>query len=101
VVHRLTATARDAGPAGRDDEYGFGVLDLPAALTADVPPLPATGPSAVAAPGATTPRRPAPVAGRDETGAPLGLAAVGLGCLLLVFATGGAAVWFLMRRRPA
>jgi len=39
VVHRLTATAVDKGAPGRDDEYGYGVLDIVAALTADVPPL--------------------------------------------------------------
>ncbi|MCM0676210.1 S8 family serine peptidase [Micromonospora phytophila] len=39
VVHRLTATAVDKGPPGRDDQYGYGVIDLVAALTADVPPL--------------------------------------------------------------
>jgi len=39
VVHRLTATATDKGPPGRDEQYGYGVLDLVAALTANVPPL--------------------------------------------------------------
>ncbi|GLI03812.1 type VII secretion-associated serine protease mycosin [Phytohabitans aurantiacus] len=39
VVHRLTATATDKGPPGRDEMYGYGVLNLVAALTADVPPL--------------------------------------------------------------
>ncbi|MFG2099126.1 type VII secretion-associated serine protease mycosin [Micromonospora echinaurantiaca] len=39
VAHRLTATAVDKGPPGRDDEYGYGVIDLVAALTTDVPPL--------------------------------------------------------------
>jgi type VII secretion-associated serine protease mycosin len=39
VVHRLTATAIDKGTPGRDDEYGYGVMDLVAALTKDVPPL--------------------------------------------------------------
>ncbi|NLU79318.1 type VII secretion-associated serine protease mycosin [Micromonospora sp. HNM0581] len=39
VAHRLTATAIDKGPPGRDDQYGYGVIDLVAALTADVPPL--------------------------------------------------------------
>ncbi|MER7888309.1 type VII secretion-associated serine protease mycosin [Micromonospora sp. NPDC094482] len=39
VAHRLTATAVDKGPPGRDDEYGYGVIDIVAALTADVPPL--------------------------------------------------------------
>jgi subtilisin family serine protease len=28
VVHRLTATADDKGPPGRDDEYGYGVLNI-------------------------------------------------------------------------
>jgi type VII secretion-associated serine protease mycosin len=42
VVHRLTATATDKGPPGRDEEYGYGVLNLVAALTADVPPLEAS-----------------------------------------------------------
>ncbi|MEJ3742049.1 S8 family serine peptidase [Actinomycetes bacterium KLBMP 9797] len=49
VVHRLTATAVDKGPPGRDPEYGYGVLDLVAALTADVPAV-----SASAAPSATS-----------------------------------------------
>ncbi len=39
VIHRLTATATDKGAPSRDDEYGFGVVDLVAALTKDVPPL--------------------------------------------------------------
>ncbi|MFC7243373.1 S8 family serine peptidase [Catellatospora aurea] len=37
VIHRLTATAVDKGPSGRDNRYGYGVLDLVAALTAAVP----------------------------------------------------------------
>jgi len=37
VVNRLVATADDAGPPGRDEEYGFGRLDIVKALTADVP----------------------------------------------------------------
>jgi type VII secretion-associated serine protease mycosin len=39
VVHLLTATADDIGPPGRDDECGYGELNLVKALTADVPPL--------------------------------------------------------------
>ncbi|WP_203925431.1 S8 family serine peptidase [Virgisporangium ochraceum] len=39
VVHRMTATAIDRGPPGRDREYGFGIVNPVAALTADVPPL--------------------------------------------------------------
>ena len=46
VVHRMTATAIDRGVPGRDDEYGYGIVDPVAALTADVPPLtPSVGPS--------------------------------------------------------
>jgi len=37
VVQRLITTARDVGPAGRDNLYGFGVVDPYAALTAQVP----------------------------------------------------------------
>jgi len=37
VINRLTATARDAGEAGPDVSYGFGLLDAYAAVTADVP----------------------------------------------------------------
>ncbi|MGC4804142.1 type VII secretion-associated serine protease mycosin [Micromonospora sp. DT233] len=39
VVNRLISTARDVGPAGRDDRFGYGVVDPLAALTADVPPV--------------------------------------------------------------
>jgi len=42
IVHRLTATADDAGPKGRDDAYGYGRLDIVKALSADVPPLAST-----------------------------------------------------------
>ncbi|MFD2766698.1 type VII secretion-associated serine protease mycosin [Micromonospora eburnea] len=37
IINRMTTTARDLGPAGRDDRYGFGMVDPVAALTADVP----------------------------------------------------------------
>ncbi|GAA0718629.1 S8 family serine peptidase [Dactylosporangium roseum] len=54
VVRRLTATAQDRGAPGRDEQYGYGVLDLVAALTADVPPASAgatvAGTTAAAAP---------------------------------------------------
>ncbi len=38
MVHRLTATATDIGKPGRDDECGYGVLNIVKALTADIPP---------------------------------------------------------------
>lgn len=40
VVNRLIDTARDIGPAGRDDRFGFGRVDPVAALTRNVPPVP-------------------------------------------------------------
>jgi len=39
VVNRLISTARDIGPTGRDDRFGYGLVDPVAALTADVPPV--------------------------------------------------------------
>jgi type VII secretion-associated serine protease mycosin len=50
VIHRLTATADDNGPPGRDEQCGFGVLNIVKALTADVPPLNPAGASGSAAP---------------------------------------------------
>jgi type VII secretion-associated serine protease mycosin len=41
VVHRLVATATDMGEPGRDDTHGFGALNPVAALTADLPSIPA------------------------------------------------------------
>lgn len=37
VINRVVATARDAGPAGADFTYGFGLVDAAAAVSADVP----------------------------------------------------------------
>lgn len=34
VIRRLTATAIDAGPPGRDSQFGFGIVDPVAALAA-------------------------------------------------------------------
>ncbi|QEO10796.1 S8 family serine peptidase [Protaetiibacter larvae] len=36
IINRITSTARDAGPAGPDVSYGFGLLDAYAAVTAPV-----------------------------------------------------------------
>ncbi|GAA2886029.1 type VII secretion-associated serine protease [Actinoplanes cyaneus] len=43
VIHRLTATATDIGAPGRDEQCGYGVLNIVKALTADVPPLSGAG----------------------------------------------------------
>ncbi|WP_232533848.1 type VII secretion-associated serine protease mycosin [Plantactinospora sp. KBS50] len=83
VVHRLTATAIDRGPPGRDDEYGYGELDLVAALTADVPPLtPSPSPTGPGA-GPTAPDSPPPGAAPEHRG-PLTAVMVGLAALFAV-----------------
>jgi subtilisin family serine protease len=90
VVHRLTATAIDKGPPGRDEEYGYGVLNIVGALTTDVPPLAAASPSPTADPsfvGAT----PMP---RDPPG---GRGPVFLAVTVLV--TAGLVVTLLLRAR--
>lgn len=89
VAHRLTATAVDKGPPGRDDQYGYGVIDLVAALTADVPPLGfessnVTPPASAEA---------APDEG-DGAGTVRGLATLGV----LVAAGGGYLFWRRRRR---
>lgn len=37
VRHRIEATAKDLGPKGFDNQYGFGLIDANAALTANLP----------------------------------------------------------------
>ncbi|MET8091884.1 type VII secretion-associated serine protease mycosin [Micromonospora sp. NPDC005220] len=94
VAHRLTATAIDKGPPGRDDEYGYGVIDLVAALTADVPPLGFESVSAPAGAGPTTTAGAQP--GNESDGATArGLATLGV----LVAAGVGWAVIARRRRR--
>ncbi|MFG1891768.1 type VII secretion-associated serine protease mycosin [Micromonospora sp. NPDC049051] len=39
VVNRLLTTARDIGPTGRDDRFGYGMVDPVAALNAEVSPV--------------------------------------------------------------
>ncbi|MET8835560.1 type VII secretion-associated serine protease mycosin [Micromonospora sp. NPDC004540] len=88
VAHRLTATAIDKGPPGRDDEYGYGVIDLVAALTADVPPLGFETPS-VTAPTSTVARD-----RNDDDSTARGLVTLGV----LLAAGGGYLVWRRRRR---
>ncbi|HEX2774951.1 MAG TPA: S8 family serine peptidase, partial [Micromonosporaceae bacterium] len=101
VVHRLTATAVDKGPPGRDDEYGYGVLNIVGALTADVPPLAGASPT----PTATAPQAdPSLVAAtptpRDPAGERATPVFVAVGVLVVV----GLVVVLLLlraRRRPS
>ncbi|MFG1887292.1 type VII secretion-associated serine protease mycosin [Micromonospora sp. NPDC049051] len=96
VAHRLTATAIDKGPPGRDDEYGHGVIDLVAALTADVPPLGFGSPTA-SAPAITTSTTAAGAEPEDEgSGAATTRGLVTLG---VIVAAGGAWAYFARRRR--
>ncbi|MFG1916533.1 type VII secretion-associated serine protease mycosin [Micromonospora sp. NPDC048898] len=53
VVNRLLATARDLGPTGRDDRFGYGMVDPVAALTAQVPPVTANPLDDQTSPGVT------------------------------------------------
>ncbi|MGI5525466.1 type VII secretion-associated serine protease mycosin [Micromonospora sp. CA-259024] len=93
VAHRLTATAVDKGPPGRDDEYGYGVIDLVAALTADVPPL---GFESVSAPAGAGPTTAGARPGDDDSGA----TARGFATLGVILAAGvGWAVVVRRRRR--
>ncbi|MCK9930137.1 S8 family serine peptidase [Frankia sp. Mgl5] len=52
VINRLIRTALDMGPVGRDDQYGFGLVEPVAALTAELPLVDAN--PLLAAPGPRT-----------------------------------------------
>lgn len=96
VVERLTGTAIDRGPKGRDDYYGYGQLDLIAALTA---PRAAPSATSTAAPTASAGPGDAPVATvpiADRNGVPP-LLIVAVGLLLLVVAL--AALMIVRARR--
>ncbi|MEV4655082.1 S8 family serine peptidase [Micromonospora sp. NPDC049301] len=65
VINRLVKTARDAGPAGRDPQFGFGAVDPVAALTRSVPAV-KTNPLLEGA--AADPTRPGGAAQPDDDG---------------------------------
>ncbi|MEU0552611.1 S8 family serine peptidase [Dactylosporangium sp. NPDC006015] len=83
VVHRLTATATDRGKPGRDEEFGFGIVDPVAALTAEVP---AGGAQVTGVPEAGRERGP--------TGGGGGVGWV----VVAVVAVGGVVGWWVRRR---
>ena len=95
VVEVLTSTAKDGGPKGRDDAYGFGQLDLVAAVNARAP-APAATTDAPAATGAPAAGGSAPSAADDSSGIPA-WAFVAAGTVLLV---GAVIAVLLMLRRP-
>jgi type VII secretion-associated serine protease mycosin len=77
VIHRLTATAIDKGPPGRDDQYGYGVLNILGALTANVPPLTPT-PDATSQP-ATPEASPPPLGATEPPNSAPPVVAIALG----------------------
>uniref|UniRef100_UPI0034DB7068 S8 family serine peptidase n=1 Tax=Paractinoplanes polyasparticus TaxID=2856853 RepID=UPI0034DB7068 len=107
VVHRLTSTADDIGPPGRDDECGFGRLNIVKALTADVPPLegggnsaPGSGSPASSAPGVIRPEVVAPSTGARADSEPSGGgSALVFGGVAAVLAVVGALTAVGLRRR--
>ncbi|WP_179276937.1 S8 family serine peptidase [Actinoplanes regularis] len=96
VIHRLTATATDIGPPGRDEQCGYGVLNIVKALTEDVPAVDGSLGS-----GSTT-GSPGAAASSADTGGPgssSGMQKVGvLGGIAAVLAA-GACMGFLAARR--
>jgi subtilisin family serine protease len=86
VIHRLEATATDAGDSGRDDVYGYGIVNPVAALTEDVPPLSAT-PTAKAGSGNG-------LSGRTTT-----ILVVGGLAVIVLLAAGAVGVAVALRRR--
>lgn len=105
VVQRITATAKDFGPPGRDDQLGYGVISIPRALTQNVPD---TAPNPVydrldavagstereAKAGATAPR---PAAA--EQGGPAVFPSLIAGGAVVVLIVLGASGFLLMRGR--
>ncbi len=91
VIHRITATATDIGEPGRDDECGYGVLNIVKALTAEVPPPTSTStpPNTTPPTSAATPD-PQPTSNRTAT-----IAAATTAALLLT----GSLAYLLTRRR--
>lgn len=77
VIRRLTYTAQDKGAPGRDPEYGYGVIDLVKALTAEVPPAPVS-----AAPSGSGSRPPGDGLGGNPTAV---IAAISAAVVVVVF----------------
>ncbi|MFI6237337.1 type VII secretion-associated serine protease mycosin [Micromonospora sp. NPDC050784] len=107
VINRIIRTARDAGPSGRDPQYGFGVIDPMRALTANVPPVSA---NPLLDPAAATDPGPARTGGADEEfdvtqhgdrGGPTDqqVMVVGIGIAVVLVLLLGLAVFLIWNRR--
>lgn len=95
VIQRLTDTATDIGPPGRDDECGFGLLDIVKALSADGQVSPIGSTDTAPAPASTgTGQAAAPEA--ESSSGNLPAVVGGIGVVLLV---GGLVAFLLVRRR--
>ena len=88
VINRMITTADDRGTPGRDNQYGHGIINPLAALTADIPPL--NPPTTQTHTHNTTP----PPASTNPR--PLILATLSI--LFVVLLTGG--IILTLRRRP-
>lgn len=96
VVDRLTRTAVDRGPKGRDEQYGYGQLDAIAALTAPrTPPSSAAATPADSDVNAGTPVASPPAV--EDTGLPAWLFLVVVAVLLALVA--GLVVFLIARVR--
>ncbi|MFF3853816.1 S8 family serine peptidase [Micromonospora sp. NPDC002575] len=107
VVNRLIRTARDRGAPGRDPEYGFGGVDVLAALTAAVPEVDG---NPLLAGASAEPGGPAADSGGDDSGDGRPAVSVGLAdnapirlalCLLAVLLAGAVVVALVVVNRRA
>jgi subtilisin family serine protease len=107
VVNRVIRSAVDAGPPGRDDTYGYGIVDAQRALTMDIPavannPLgdPVVGGPAASSPGDTGALPGGLTPDNSSTGArTLLLLVCGGIVLLIVAALIGLVIWLSTRRK--
>ncbi len=96
VIHRLTATATDKGPPGRDSQYGYGIVNIVDALNANVPPLtPSASPSRPGTAPTTESNAAAPPDKKTSPAAPIVILVV----LVVVLAGAGIFGWIFLRRR--
>ncbi|MFI7598860.1 S8 family serine peptidase [Actinoplanes sp. NPDC049681] len=106
VVHRLTATATDKGAPGRDNDYGYGALNLTASLAADVPATTGQPSTAASSPAAAVGKPPSEADGQaarsTPTTAPTNWVAVSTVIailLVLLLLVVGVPTWLIIRSR--
>ncbi|WP_203657125.1 S8 family serine peptidase [Actinocatenispora rupis] len=97
VINRLIRTARNPDGAGRNEKYGFGIVDPVRALTADVPKVDRNPLLPAAEPSPSTSDSPAAAAGTTGSPVPWVLA----GAAVLVVAVLAGVLIAVVRRRGA